>query len=147
MPRRCYTGTCENPNGNEHPASRHRLRLPPQIPLDLIEQHSGTREIIRSLGTKNRAEAERLADEYAEKVVEEEADRLSVLSHRRAPQSGGRARPHPTAIRAAAEPLRAAGQSAKAIKPAISSQTLESIIPLWQRDKQPTARTVDAVIP
>jgi len=32
-----------------------------KIPLDLIEQHSGKREIIRSLGTKNRAEAERLA--------------------------------------------------------------------------------------
>ncbi|CEJ18852.1 MULTISPECIES: DUF6538 domain-containing protein [Ralstonia solanacearum species complex] len=32
-----------------------------ESPLDLIEQHSGKREIIRSLGTKNRAEAERLA--------------------------------------------------------------------------------------
>ncbi|MHA7679901.1 DUF6538 domain-containing protein [Cupriavidus sp. PET2-C1] len=32
-----------------------------KIPLDLIEQHSGKREIIRSLGTKDRPEAERLA--------------------------------------------------------------------------------------
>ncbi|MGN5479586.1 DUF6538 domain-containing protein [Cupriavidus basilensis] len=61
MPRRCYTGTCENPSGNEHHiqlrGSVYYFRR--KIPLDLIEQHSGKREIIRSLGTKNLAEAER----------------------------------------------------------------------------------------
>ncbi|KAI3590237.1 hypothetical protein D9X30_4845 [Cupriavidus sp. U2] len=188
-----------------------------KIPLDLIEQHSGKREIIRSLGTRDRAEAERLArkvsvelddawqvmraesgpapwpddtdflevggklipfrtgpapaprratraeieaaeladqeasglhiaDEYAEEAAEEEADKLmrviGIVERRRAQAGQG---PIPPAVKAAIAPQRAStGQPAKP-KPAASEQTLESIIPLWQRDRQPTAKTVDAV--
>lgn len=41
-----------NPNGPPPHEARQRLLHPPQNPLDLIEQHSGKREIVRSLGAK-----------------------------------------------------------------------------------------------
>jgi len=188
-----------------------------KIPLDLIEQHAGKREIIRSLGTKNRAEAERLArkvsvelddawqamraeavprewpedtdflevggklipfrtspataprrvtqaevdaaelaeqeaadlylqDEYAEEAAEEEADKLmrviGIIERRRAEAGQG---PIPSAVKAAIAPQIVSASQPGKVKPAASGQTLESIIPLWQRDRQPTAKTVDAV--
>ncbi|MGO4153586.1 DUF6538 domain-containing protein [Cupriavidus sp. YAF13] len=42
-----------------------------KIPLDLIEQHNGKREIIRSLGTKDRPEAERLARKVSVELDDE----------------------------------------------------------------------------
>ncbi|MFJ4289920.1 hypothetical protein ACIP1U_09050 [Cupriavidus sp. NPDC089707] len=52
---------------------------------------------------------------------------------------------YPPAVKAAIAPQNAStGQTGK-VKPAPSGQTLEFVIPLPQRDRQPTAKTVDAV--
>ena len=42
-----------------------------RIPQDLIEKHAGKREIIRSLGTKDRAEAQRLARKVSAELDDE----------------------------------------------------------------------------
>jgi len=186
-----------------------------KIPLDLIERHGGKREIIRSLGTKNRAEAERLArrvsvdlddewqamrateprtipadhrvaeidgrlvvtppppggwpeaspskryhvgeiefaehdaaerteqDDRDEEAAEAEAERLlrvlNIVERRRADAGLG---PIPPAIKASMAPQRAdIGQMPKPA-PAASGQTLESLIPIWQRERKPAVKSV-----
>lgn len=186
-----------------------------KIPLDLIERHGGKREIIRSLGTKTRAEAERLArkvsvelddewqamrapqpktipadhmlvrvgdgvmgvpppregwpeptptsryhaegielaaldasdrteqDDRDEEAAEAEAERLlhvlSIVERRRTEAGLG---PIPPAIKAALAPQRAdPGQPSKQ-EPAASGHTLESLIPIWQRERKPAAKSV-----
>lgn len=173
-----------------------------RIPLDLIEQYSGKREIIRSLGVKDRATAERearrisvaLDDEFeatrrsmasaeprpnpipaermeaaywdeaashlhAEETAahwdaedeqqekdEAEADRLerviSIIERRRA--EAGKA-VLATAQRVAIGPKSVAQEQTKPTK-AASGHTLESLIPIWQRERKPTQKTVDSAM-
>ena len=89
------------------------------------------------------------AEDEQQEQDEAEADRLervwAIVDRRRAEAGQG---PIPSAIREAIAPAGLShsaptGQQAEA-KP--SSLTLEQIIPLWQRDRQPTAKTIDAVI-
>jgi len=103
-------------------------------------------EIDAAEQTDQEASGQYLADEYAEEAAEEEADKLmrviGIIERRRA--EAGQV-PIPPAVKAAIAPQNApTGQPGKA-KSAATGQTLESIIPLWQRDRQPTAKTVDAV--
>jgi len=173
-----------------------------RIPLDLIEQYNGKREIVRSLGVKERALAERearrisvaLDDEFetarrsltpaeprlkpipaqrmdpaywheaamhlhAEETAahwgaedeqqekdEAEADRLervlSIIDERRA--KAGTA-PLTTRQRTAIAPGNAKEGQAKPAK-AASGQTLESLIPIWQRERKPSQKTVDSAM-
>ncbi|REF02464.1 DUF6538 domain-containing protein [Cupriavidus plantarum] len=173
-----------------------------RIPLDLIEQYGDKREIVRSLGVKERALAEREArrisvalddefeaarrsltpteplpkpisaermdpaywDEAASHVLAEEAaahwdaedeqrekdeaeaDRLervlSIIDRRRA--EAGTA-PLTTTQRIAIAPGNAKQDKAKPGK-AASGQTLESLIPIWQRERKPAQKTVDSAM-
>ncbi|QUP53514.1 tyrosine-type recombinase/integrase [Ralstonia syzygii] len=197
-----------------------------RIPFDLIDQHAGKREIVRSLGTKDRAEAERLArkvsvdldDEWlamrasqpkvlptdwsvemvdggvilvpppggwpkpreltpaeqedweryqleaAEEVAklnaqedaqaeadEVEADKLervlAIVERRRA--EAGLA-PLPQDVRLTVAPQRAAkqaaGPSAEAKRPAATGTNLESLIPIWKRERKPAEKTVQSAM-
>lgn len=175
-----------------------------RIPLDLNEQYSGRREIVRSLGVKDRAMAERearrisvaLDDEFdharrsmavveprpqpipaasmdpaywdeaashihAEEVRkdwdrweeeeardEAEADRLervfAIIDRRRA-EAG--ASPLSPSVRAALSTRGASqGNAAQASKQGASGQTLESLIPIWQRERKPAQKTVDSAM-
>ncbi|MCY1217397.1 hypothetical protein D9M69_300670 [compost metagenome] len=160
-----------------------------RIPLHLIEQYNGKREITRSLGTKSRPEAERLArvisveldrewqaaseaaamagegkgepkidpryydlagsfelaeieEQHAAEVdaLHDDADRLerllTIIERRREPAGAD------NASKAAATSAEAGKPRGKAKEKSVS---LESVIELWQRDRQPTAKTVDAV--
>lgn len=183
-----------------------------KIPLHLIEQYGGKREVIRSLGTKDRAEAERLArkisvelddewqavkprphmwpddtdfvevagklipvhvavtpvprrvsqaeadaaelaeqeaadlclqDEFAEEAAEEEAERLmrviGIVERRRA-EAG--LRPIPQDVRAAG--LQSRPGVTKAAKQPASGTNLEALIPIWQKERKPTTKTLQS---
>ncbi len=176
-----------------------------RIPLDLIEQYGGKREIVRSLGVKERALAERearrisvaLDDEFdharrsmivvepppkpipaasmepaywdeaashihAEEVAKEwdrweeeeardeaEADRLervfAIIDRRRA-EAG--AAPLSLSVRAGLSTREANPGNAAQAKPtkAASGQTLEALIPIWQRERKPAQKTVDSAM-
>ncbi|QET02177.1 hypothetical protein FOB72_09110 [Cupriavidus pauculus] len=175
--------------------STYYIRRP--IPKHLTPLYPGKAEIVRSLRTKDRAEALRLSraisveldnefataeqtmtqrpqpmpadsidpaywdeaasheqaeetaahwdaeDEQQEKD-EAEADRLErvwAIVERRRSEAGHA--PIPPAIRQAVSTQNA--PTAQQAKTKTSGLTLEQIIPLWQRDRQPTAKTVDAV--
>ncbi|WP_029046929.1 DUF6538 domain-containing protein [Cupriavidus sp. amp6] len=160
-----------------------------RIPLHLVEQYNGKREITRSLGTKTRLEAERLAraisveldrewqaasdaaaragegngkpkidpryydlagafelaeleEQHSAEVDELHADAdrleklLAIVERRREQASAGS---DPKAVPTSAEARKPrSGAKAKSI-------SLESVIELWRRDRQPTDKTVDAV--
>lgn len=172
-----------------------------RVPLDLLEQYGGKREIIRSLNTKNRADAERLArkvssdldDEFeaarmalsgqppapprlsqdsiaaidplyfdtagsiiiAAEIESDEAEQaavraqdeaeaarlervIAIIEKRRAVQG---VEPIPGSVRTVLAP----SAPATPVAPPAAGPTLEEIIPLWQRDRQPASKTVDAV--
>ncbi|MCF1444583.1 DUF6538 domain-containing protein [Ralstonia nicotianae] len=186
-----------------------------KIPLHLIEQYGGKREVIRSLGTKDRAEAERLArkisvelddewqavkprppmwpdntdfvevagklipihagvtpapqrvsqteadaaelpdqeaadlclqDAFAEEAAEEEADKLmrviGIVERRRAEAGLG---PIPQAVRAAVAPQSRSGAT-KAAKQTTSGTSLESLVPIWQKERKPTTKTLQSAM-
>lgn len=190
-----------------------------RIPLELVEQYHGKREVLRSLGTKDRAEAERLArkiasdlddewqalrqqasgqrywpddtdfvevagklipvrtgppkpprqttqaeidarelvDEEAAEIgfqeameweaAEEEADHLmrviGIIERRRAEAGQG---PIPSDVRAAIVPHAPAAQQPAKRTRAASGCTLESLVPIWQRERKPSDKTVQAAM-
>ncbi|SDD22391.1 Integrase [Cupriavidus sp. YR651] len=105
-----------------------------KIPTDLVAIY-GKREIIYSLRTRERATAARLALRAAVQLDDEFSLKRGapILEHSAVPL------PRPTASVSADGP----GTSPATTKR--SGTQLSTLIPIWRRDRQPTAKTVDAV--